>query len=60
MKMERILELILITGLDENYFIPEWAKDSLIRNVLGDCLLPNVNLALCSMIPGRKDNPLKI
>lgn len=49
-----ILELILITGLDENYFIPEWAKDSLIRNVLGDCLLPNVNLALCSMIPGRK------
>jgi len=55
-----ILELILITGLDENYFIPKWAKDSLIRNVLGDCLLPNVNLALCSMIPGRKDNPLKI
>lgn len=55
-----ILELILITGLDENYFIPKWAKDSLIRNVLGDCLLPNVNLALCSMIPGRKDNTLKI
>jgi DNA (cytosine-5)-methyltransferase 1 len=50
-----ILELILITGLDESYFIPEWAKDSLIRNVLGDCLLPNVNLALCSMIPGRKE-----
>lgn len=49
-----ILELILITGLDENYYIPEWAKPSLIRNVLGDCLLPNVNLALCSMIPGRK------
>lgn len=54
-----ILELILITGLDENYFIPKWAKDNLIRNVLGDCLLPNVNLALCSMIPGRKNKSLK-
>ena len=49
-----ILELLLITGLDENYFIPDWATEDLIRNVLGDCLLPNVNLALCSMIPGRK------
>lgn len=50
-----ILELLLITGLDENYFIPDWASEELIRNVLGDCLLPNVNLALCSMIPGRKE-----
>lgn len=49
-----ILELLYITGLDENYYIPEWASNSLIRNVLGDCLLPNVNLALCSMIPRRK------
>lgn len=49
-----ILELLLITGLDENYFIPDNVSDDLIRNVLGDCLLPNVNLALCSMIPGRK------
>ena len=49
-----ILEILLITGLDANYFIPEWATEELIRNVLGDCLLPNVNLALCSMIPGRE------
>lgn len=49
-----ILELLLITGLDENYFIPAGVSDDLIRNVLGDCLLPNVNLALCSMLPGRK------
>lgn len=49
-----ILEILLISGLDENYFIPDWASEELIRNVLGDCLLPNVNLALCSMIPGRK------
>ena len=49
-----VLEIILITGLDENYFIPEWATEELIRNILGDCLLPNVNLALCSMIPGRE------
>ena len=54
-----ILELILITGLDENYYIPDWATEGLIRNVLGDCLLPNVNLALCSMIPGRKNKQLK-
>lgn len=49
-----ILEILLITGLDANYFIPDWADEELIRNVLGDCLLPNVNLALCSMIPGRE------
>lgn len=49
-----ILEILLITGLDANYFIPDWATEELIRNVLGDCLLPNVNLALCSMIPGRE------
>lgn len=49
-----VLEVILITGLDGNYFIPDWADEELIRNVLGDCLLPNVNLALCSMIPGRE------
>ena len=49
-----ILEILLITGLDANYFIPDWATEELIRNILGDCLLPNVNLALCSMIPGRE------
>lgn len=51
-----ILELLLISGLDENYFIPDWASDELVRNVLGDCLLPNVNLALCSMLPGRTES----
>lgn len=52
-----ILELLLITGLDADYFIPDWATEELIRNILGDCLLPNVNLALCSMLP-RADDPI--
>ena len=35
-----ILELLRVTGLPDDYPIPEWASDKLIRNVIGECFAP--------------------
>lgn len=35
-----ILELLRVTGLPDNYPIPEWASDNLIRGVIGECFAP--------------------
>ncbi len=35
-----ILELLRVTGLPDDYPIPEWASDNLIRQMMGDCWAP--------------------
>lgn len=35
-----IKELMLLTGIDGTWKIPEWAKESLIRHMLGECVPP--------------------
>ena len=37
-----ILELMLLSGLDLNWKIPSWAKDSLIRHVIGESVPPKL------------------
>lgn len=35
-----ILELLRVTGLPDDYPIPDWASDKLIRDVIGECFAP--------------------
>ena len=35
-----IYELMLLTSLDDNWIPPEWASDTLLRHVLGECVPP--------------------
>jgi len=37
-----IHELLIVTGLPIDWDIPEWASDTLIRHLLGECVLPKV------------------
>lgn len=48
-----ILEIILLTGLPQNWFIPLWAKNNeqLIRDVLGECFAPLHVKALLQTMP---------
>lgn len=46
-----ILELLRLTGLPDDWNIPEWAKDNLIREVIGECLPPKFASALLTTIP---------
>lgn len=46
-----VLELLRVTGLPDNYPIPTWASDSLIRDVIGECFLPKLVSRLIEMIP---------
>lgn len=46
-----VLELLRVTGLPDDYAIPTWAPDSLIRDVIGECFLPKLVSRLIEMIP---------
>ena len=48
-----LLELIRVTGLPDDFFIPDWAKndDHLIRTVIGECFAPLHVKALLSTLP---------
>lgn len=48
-----VLEIILLTGLPENWFIPLWARndEKLIRKVLGECFAPLHVKALLETMP---------
>lgn len=46
-----VLELLRVTGLPDDYAIPTWASDSLIRDVIGECFLPKLVKRLIEMIP---------
>ena len=46
-----VLELLRVTGLPDDYPIPEWASDKLARDVIGECFLPELVKRLLLMIP---------
>ena len=46
-----ILELLRVSGLPDNYPIPEWADDSLIREVIGEAFMPKLVKRLIQMLP---------
>ena len=48
-----VLEVILLTGLTENWFIPLWVRndEQLIRDVLGECFAPLHVKALLQTMP---------
>ena len=48
-----LLELIRVTGLPDDFFIPSWASndDRLIRQVIGECFAPLHVKALLSTLP---------
>lgn len=48
-----VLELLRVTGLPDDYPIPEWASDKLIRDVIGECFAPRHVLALLSTLPRK-------
>lgn len=51
-----ILELFRVTGLPDNYPVPDWAanNDRLIREVIGECFAPLHVSRLMSTLPRRK------
>lgn len=46
-----VLELLRVTGLPDNYPIPEWASNNLTREVIGECFLPKLVKRLIEMLP---------
>jgi len=44
-------ELFIITGLPDDWSPPSWASDSLIRKVIGECLLPKLVERLVETMP---------
>jgi DNA (cytosine-5)-methyltransferase 1 len=45
-----IYELMILTGLPSNWNIPEWCTDKIIREVIGECVPPNIILSLIKNI----------
>lgn len=48
-----VLELLRVTGLPDDYPIPTWASDKLIRDVIGECFAPRHVLALLTTLPRK-------
>jgi DNA (cytosine-5)-methyltransferase 1 len=48
-----ILELLRLSGLPDDWDIPEWASDKLIREVLGESFPPKFCLSLMATIPRK-------
>ena len=46
-----ILELLRVCGLPDDYPIPEWADDKLIREVIGEAFMPKLVKRLIQMLP---------
>ena len=46
-----ILELLRLTGLPDDWNIPEWASDNLIRQVIGEAFPPKFASALLTTMP---------
>ncbi|ALD66606.1 DNA cytosine methyltransferase [Spiroplasma cantharicola] len=46
-----ILELMRLTGLPDNWNIPEWASENMIRNVLGESFPPKFSQKLLETMP---------
>ena len=51
-----ILELLRLTGLPDDWNIPNWASDNLIRQVLGESFPPKFCLNLLTTMPRKKYN----
>ncbi|MBR1606022.1 MAG: DNA cytosine methyltransferase [Alphaproteobacteria bacterium] len=47
-----VFEIILLTGLDQNWYIPIWArcKEQIIRDVLGECFAPKHATEILKML----------
>lgn len=50
-----ILELLRLTGLPDDWNLPNWASEPLVRKVIGECFPPKFALAVLEAILG-KDN----
>ena len=46
-----VLELLRVCGLPDNYPIPTWAKNDLVREVIGECFAPKLVKRLIEMLP---------
>jgi DNA (cytosine-5)-methyltransferase 1 len=49
-----ILELLRLTGLPDNWNIPKWASDNLIRQVIGEAFPPKFSEQLLTTMPKKK------
>lgn len=45
-----ILELCRLSGLPDNWKYPEWASDAVVREVIGEALMPNMLKALINAL----------
>lgn len=48
-----ILELLRLTGLPDDWNIPEWASDKLVREVIGECFPPKFALEVIKKMPRK-------
>ncbi|MCQ2581738.1 MAG: DNA cytosine methyltransferase [Alphaproteobacteria bacterium] len=46
-----LLELLRVTGLPDDYSIPTWAGNTLIREVIGEAFMPKLVKRLIEMLP---------
>ena len=46
-----ILELLRLTGLPDDWKIPEWANENLVREVIGECFPPKFASAMLKTMP---------
>ena len=51
-----ILEILRLTGLPDDWNIPEWASDNLIRQVIGEGFPPRFSAKLLENLPECKKN----
>lgn len=49
-----ILELLRLTGLPDNWAIPEWANDNLIREVIGEAIPPMLVRNIVKMLKSKE------
>ena len=50
-----IYELMILTSLPKDWDIPSWASETLIRNLLGECVLPKVIYHICKNLNNKKN-----
>lgn len=51
-----ILEILRLTGLPDDWNIPEWASDNFVRQVIGEAFPPRFSAKLLEKMPGGNEN----
>lgn len=48
-----VLELMLLTGLSEDWSVPDYCSEKCVRDILGECVPPNLLYHICNVVINR-------